>query len=167
MNGRISGDEVSPDDVSLNSRDEIDPVHISGNRVVLYQIASTGRRDQTDTEVDTRGQVVAIAADPVRTEPVVAGATGQSYASARIHGMSIADGDVALQQVVRPTSHIKAGPTVGGHGHARHGNAGRVADQDALIAESLDDTKSPNHDIFQRVDQDTRFPWTLGASAAR
>ena len=71
MNGSISGDEVSPDDVSLNSRDEIDPVRISGNRVVLYQIASTGWRDQTDTEVDTRGQVVAIAADPVRTEPVL------------------------------------------------------------------------------------------------
>lgn len=42
---------------------------------------------------------IAIPTYPVRTEPVLAAATGQSYAAARAHQMPVADCNVVLQLV--------------------------------------------------------------------
>jgi hypothetical protein len=75
LHRRVANDEVSADDVPLDSRSQKDPVRIPNNGVLLNHVAGIAGGNKTDAEVVPRGRI-AISAKPVRTEPVVASATG-------------------------------------------------------------------------------------------
>jgi hypothetical protein len=51
LQSRIPGDEVSPEDVSLNSRSQKDPISVTDNRIVFDHIAVVGGIYQADAEV--------------------------------------------------------------------------------------------------------------------
>jgi hypothetical protein len=88
LHRRIASDEVCTDDISLDSRDQKDPIRIPDNRVVLDYVIVRARSDKTYTEV-VRLSRVSISTEPVPTEPVAAGAAVQSYAAAGIGEISI------------------------------------------------------------------------------
>jgi hypothetical protein len=85
--------------VALNTGCQVNPVYISGDGVVLEYVAGIGRRNEPNSKVDDL-RAVTIPTDPVRTEPVATSAAGQSYAAARVGEVTIAYGNVAVQQVV-------------------------------------------------------------------
>jgi hypothetical protein len=75
LHRRIANDEVSPEDVPLDSRSQEDPVHIPNDGVVLDHVAGVGGSNKTDAEV-VRLDQIAISTEPVPTEPVATSAIG-------------------------------------------------------------------------------------------
>lgn len=89
LHGRISGEQIATKDVVVSAGCQEDPVRITDDDVVLDYITRT-RAGETDAEVSSLRRV-AISAEPVLTEPIVAGATGQSYTSTRIAEVSVSN----------------------------------------------------------------------------
>ena len=85
---RVAFKEVSTDDVSLDARSQKDPIRIPDGRVLLDHVAGVGGSDKADAKVAPLSYV-AVSTKPVRTEPVAAGASGQSYAATGIVQISI------------------------------------------------------------------------------
>jgi hypothetical protein len=88
LHSRVTNDEVSADDVSLDSRSQKDTVRIPNNGVLLDHVPGVVGSNKTDTEIVPLGRI-AISTEPVPTEPVAAGAASQSYAAAGICEVSI------------------------------------------------------------------------------
>lgn len=80
--------EVSAEYVSLNSPNQEDAVRIPNDRVLLDHVPGVGRTNKADAEVVPLRHN-SISNEPVPTEPVAAGAAGQSYAAAGIGRVSI------------------------------------------------------------------------------
>jgi hypothetical protein len=133
LHGRVAHDEVSADDVSLDSRSQKYSIRIPDNGIVLNHVAGIAGSDQTHAEIVPL-RCVSISTKPVPTEPVAAGAASQSYAAAGIAAISIAHRNVANDAVVGPAGEENPGETVGGSGHARDCAAGTVEEPDALPA---------------------------------
>ena len=84
----VANDDVSANDVSLDSRGHKETVRVSYNRVLLNDVVVGARILQTDAKVVPLGRI-AISTDPVLTEPVAAGAAVQSYAATGKRAISI------------------------------------------------------------------------------
>ena len=125
MHRRIANDEVSADSVSLHSRSQKYSVCISNYGIVLDYVARITGRDETNSEIVPL-RCVSISNKPVLTDPVAAGAAGQSYASTGIAAVSVADGNIAFEGVIGPAGHENPGEAVGGSGHSGQGAAGAV-----------------------------------------
>jgi len=78
---RIADNNVSPNGIALNPGGYKDAIGVPDDFIVLDGVVSIGSSDQTDSEIITLG-CISISACPVLTEPVMACASGQSYASA-------------------------------------------------------------------------------------
>jgi hypothetical protein len=147
---RVADDEVSADDVSLDSRSQKYSIRIPDNGVVLDHIAGIAGSDETDAEIVPRH--VSISTKPVPTEPVAAGAASQSYAAAGIADISIAHCDVAVEAVVGSAAHENPGETVGGSGHSRDRAAGAVEEPDAKPTKLFNQTRSANVNAHLGID---------------
>ena len=101
LHRRVANDEVSADDVSLDSRSQKDTVRIPNNGVLLDHVPGVVGSNQTDAEVVPLSRI-AISTEPVPTEPVAAGAALQSYAATGIGSISISHGNVASSFVTKP-----------------------------------------------------------------
>ena len=147
LNRRIAGNCVSPEDVSLNPRGQEDPVRVPGNDVVLNYVAGIESGNQADTKIITLRNVT-ISAKPVRTEPVVASATGKSYASARIDAVPVSLGDIVLKKVVGSADDDHTREAVGGHRDSGHGNPTAAEQLNTQASESLHQAKPANGNIL-------------------
>ena len=136
LDRRVPGDEVSAHDVSLNAGGQKDPVRIPNNDILLNHIAGIGCGDEADAEVVPLSNV-AVSAQPVRTEPVVAGATRQSYTAAGTAAVSVAHGDVVLEQMTGSADNDHAGQAISGHGHAGQRDPRAVIHHNPLIPKTL------------------------------
>ena len=103
LHGRVANDKVSADDVSLNSRGQKDPIRIPDSRVLLDHVTGVVGINKTDTKVVSLGRI-SISTEPVPTEPVAAGAAGQSYTAAWTAAISISDRNVVVEFVIRATA---------------------------------------------------------------
>src|SRR5215472_2761998 len=84
--------------------------------------------------------------------------TGQSYASASIGRVSIANGSVLLEIVSRGRErHENAGKAVAVRGDALDGHAGRGTKANAELAKSLDDAGAKNDLVALGVHVDAHF----------
>lgn len=98
MHRGVADDEISADDVSLDSGSQNDPVRIPDSRVLLDYVSGVAGINKTNTKVISLGRI-AISNDPVPTEPVAAGAAGQSYAAAGIADIAISCRNIAADLV--------------------------------------------------------------------
>ena len=73
----------------------------------------------------------------------MAGATRESYTSARAGRVAISNRDVVLKNI-QGARHENAGIAVRRRGHACNCGPGAGIDDDSVIAEPLDDTRSAN-----------------------
>jgi len=90
------------EDVSLNAGCQEDPICIADDRVVFKEVACIRRRDKADSKIVPRSRI-AVSTEPVRTEPVAAGAAAKSYTATGRGGTSVSYRDVVLQQMAGPT----------------------------------------------------------------
>jgi len=148
----------------LNAGGQKDPVRIPNNDIFLNHIAGIGCGDQADAEVVPLSNV-AVSAQPVRTEPVVAGATRQSYTAAGTTAVSVAHGDVVLEQMTGSADNDHAGQAIGGHGHAGQRDPRAVVHHNPLVPKTLHDSEAANHDILQGVDKDANLIAGLAPAA--
>ena len=88
LHGRIADDDVSTNRVPLDSSGEMYPICIPHDLIVLDRVIGISGRHETDAEIIPLS-CVSISANPVQTEPVVACASGQSYAAAGIADVPI------------------------------------------------------------------------------
>jgi hypothetical protein len=95
LHRRVRDDRISTDGVALDSCSYEDPICISQDVILFDCVIGIGRGYQADSEVVPLS-LVAISADPVRTEPVVTG-TSQSYPAAWSAQVAIANRDVIFQ----------------------------------------------------------------------
>ena len=51
LDRRVTNGDVSTDCVSLESRNQIDPIRVADGRVLLDHVAGAGSRDKTDPKV--------------------------------------------------------------------------------------------------------------------
>lgn len=145
LHWRVADDHVSTDDVSRDSGSQKYSVRIPENGVLLDHVAGISRADQTDAEVVSLLRD-SIPTKPVPTDPVAAGAAGQSYAAAGIACISIAHRKVAAEVMVGPAGEENSGEAVGGRGHAIDHGAGAVEEPDPMPTELLNQTRSMNGD---------------------
>jgi hypothetical protein len=103
LHWRVAHDEVSAENVSVDSRSQKYPVRIPDNRVVLDHIPGIAGGHEAYAEVAPLRND-SISTKPVLTDPVAASAAGQSYAAAGIGATSIAHRNVAVDAVVGPAS---------------------------------------------------------------
>jgi len=78
---RVANNNVSSNGIALNPSSQKDAIGVPDDFIVLDRVVSIGSSDQTDSEIITLS-CISISACPVLTEPVMACASGQSYASA-------------------------------------------------------------------------------------
>jgi hypothetical protein len=166
LHSGIPRNKVTTDDVSLDSRNQYDPVRISYDCVVLDHVVITTRSDNTNPEVVSLGRKT-IPTSPVRTEPVATSATGQSYTSAWVVEVSVSYGDVVFDQVLGSAADEDTGAAVRGHRHARHSHASTAENPYAFEPKSLDQTRSSNDHVFLCVDINPKFPCHLHSATAR
>jgi hypothetical protein len=107
LHRRVANDEISADDVPLDSRSQEDPVRIPDSRVLLDHVPGVAGINKTNTKVVSLGRI-AISNEPVPTEPVAARAAGQSYAAAGIAGVAISCRNIAVKLVEGPAVHENA-----------------------------------------------------------
>src|SRR5204862_4914159 len=112
LHGGVPANKVSSDDVPLYARGEIYPVRIPDGRVVLDDVAGNRGIDKPDPEVISLSGIP-IPTEPVRTDPVAAGAAGQSYAAAGEGDISISHRNVAADVVAGSAESNHAGEAVG------------------------------------------------------
>ena len=89
---------VPPNDVIVCSRCQEDPIRIPKDLILFDCVIGVGSADQTDPKIVSLC-CKSISACPVLTEPVMAGATCQSYAATRVIQISVSYGDISLQLV--------------------------------------------------------------------
>jgi len=164
LHGRIPSDEISTDGVPVGARGQEDPVRVPDDGIVFNQVVSSRAR-KADAKVCPLSRV-SISAEPVRTEPVVASATRQSYASTRIAEISIPHRDVAGQLVGRPADHEDTRSAVCGQGDTRDGDARARGQRDAHVPKSLHQTRPLYDDPALRADEDPDFSADGSAVAA-
>jgi hypothetical protein len=81
LHRRVSDDEVSADDVSVDSHSQKDTVRIPNDSVLLDHVPGIAGSNKTDAKIVPLGRI-AISTEPVPTEPVTACAARQSYTAA-------------------------------------------------------------------------------------
>jgi hypothetical protein len=121
LNRRVTNDEVPPNDISVSSRLQRDPIGIPAGRVELDDVVVDGGEggkcwagpQQADAEFPSLS-CIAVSNDPVRTDPGAAGAAVQSYATAGKGAISISYRGVAAQVVTGPAADQHAGAAIGG-----------------------------------------------------
>jgi hypothetical protein len=154
LHWRVADDEVSADDVSLDTRSQKYSIRIPDNGVVFDHVAGIGGSDETDAEIVPLRHV-SISTKPVPTEPVAAGAASQSYAAAGIADISIAYSNVAIYAVVGPACDENPGETVGRGGHARDRGTGAVKELNAKPTKLFNQARSTNVNAHLGVDNDS------------
>jgi hypothetical protein len=125
LHRRVSGNDVSADDVPLDARGEIYPVGIAENRIIFDGVACVRGIDKTDPEVVSLSHI-AVSTQPVRKDLVAAGAAGQSYAAAGKGSVSISHRNIAVNVVVGPATDKNAREAIGGGGYPRHRDSSAV-----------------------------------------
>jgi hypothetical protein len=125
LHRRVSGNDVSMDDVPLDACGEEYPVDIPDDCVVVNYVACIRGIDKTDPEVVSLSHIT-ISTRPVPTEPAAAGAAGQSYAAAGKGRISISHRNVAVNIVVGPAADKNAREAIGGGGYPRHRDSSAV-----------------------------------------
>ena len=86
--------------VALNPSRQKDPIRVTEDEVVFDCVVRIGRSDEANTKIVALS-CISISTDPVRTEPVMACARGQSYAAARSAGTAIVHGNVPGELIER------------------------------------------------------------------
>ena len=163
LHGRVADDNVSPDDVAFDPRDEDDPVRIAKDRVVLYHVAVGASCNQADAEVVTLF-CVAVAAQPVLTEPVMAGARGQSYAATRCVRTPIAIRDILYKLVVRSSNDDDSRKAITRQRDVLHHATCTLREPDAEIVELLHEAGPLNDVALLVVDSNPGFTWPARAA---
>lgn len=107
LHGRVPGEYICPEDISLNAGSEKYAISIADGSVLLDHVAGISSRNETDTEVLSLRRI-AISTEPVRTEPVTTSAAEQSYAAARIVRASVSYQEVAVQVVIGSAAYQNA-----------------------------------------------------------
>jgi hypothetical protein len=157
LHRRIPHHNIAPDDIARHARDEHDPVGVAGDLVVLDHVVVGAWRHQADAEVAALGRV-AVAAQPVRTEPVMVAASGQSYAATRVVRISIANRNVLLEIVVgRRERHENTGKAVAVGRDALDRHARRRPQANAKLPEPLHDARAQNDLVVLHVHIDAHF----------
>ena len=163
---RCSSFHVASDDVPGHAGSQIDAVGVPQNRVVFDDVVVSAGGDDPDAEV------VGLCSEPVScypvpTEPVASRGAGQSYASARVGVVPVADRDAVLDVVGGRPGDEDSGQTVGGCRHLRDENArAPAADLNAVSAKPLDDPRPPHHDTARSRDQNPSLSSSLAAAAS-
>ena len=129
LHGGVPGNKVSSDGCPLYARGEIYPVRIPDGRVVLDDVAGNRGIDKPDPEVISLSGIP-IPTEPVRTDPVAAGAASQSYAAAGESDISISHRNVAVDVVARSAERNNTREAVRGGGYRRHSGASAVKQGD-------------------------------------
>jgi hypothetical protein len=95
---RVANHEVPTDDVSLNTRQQKNPIRISDDGIVLDHITSVGNTYVADTKIAPLPYKT-ISNQPVRTDPVAASAARKSYAATGSAEVSIPCCSIAFQLI--------------------------------------------------------------------
>ena len=161
---RVADYQISLNDIPVDSCIHKDPIGVSGDDVVLYDIVGVDRGGQTDAEVKSLG-CISISTDPVRTEPV-AYAAGQSYTAAGSGAGSIAYGNIADKLIVGSTADQNARSAIRGSGHVHHRAAGAVDELDTVALHLANHAGSSNGNAGLRADQNTGSVHAPAAGAA-
>ena len=148
---------VPPDDVALRACRDDDPVRVAGDLVVLDQVVVRPRAREADAKVAALG-CESVPARPVPTEPVVAAATGQSYAATGSGRISVPDGNVLLE-IVFGGRNRQENPrrAVAVRRDALDRDARRRSQTNPVLPESLHDPGPENGLVGQRVDVNPDF----------
>jgi hypothetical protein len=98
LHRRITGNHIAPYDIPGDAGSQIDAVGVPENRIVFDDVVVSAGRDDADAEV------VGLCSEPVScypvpTEPVASRGAGQSYASARVGVVPVADRDAVFDVV--------------------------------------------------------------------
>jgi hypothetical protein len=112
-------------------------MNVACNCVLFDDVLLYCRCDKPDSKVVT-WRCKAISTYPVRTEPVLAAATVQSYAAAWAHKVAVADRDVVLQLVVGACVQVDSSKAVGGSRDASDLPATAILQSDAEASELTD-----------------------------
>jgi hypothetical protein len=166
LHRRITEDGVPANRVPLDPGSQKDPIRVPDDLVILNSVIGIGGGNQADAEVAPLGRVP-VSAYPVRTEPVVACAPGQSYTAARVSKTPVADRYISLQEVIyRATGDENAREAVPRCRHAADGGRTGVIQNDTEAAKALYGPGSSNHDAALADNLDSRLIAVGPAGAA-
>jgi hypothetical protein len=116
LHRRIADYGVPTNNVALHSRCQEDPIRIPEDFILFDCIIGVRSANKTNPKIVSLSRE-SISTCRVLTEPVMAGATRQSYAAAGVVQVAVSYGDIAIQFIEDAAVQENAGHTVCGSGH--------------------------------------------------